>query len=142
MITQVVERTIDAYTGGSIYPEEWDWVNLLEKASQLFLPLDCLSAEELAKMHETEVRELILEKALAHYEQREKEVGTENMREIERLVTLRVVDQKWQDHLDAMDQLRQGIGLRAMDKGILWWNINMKLMRCSNDDCRNTGGSS
>ncbi len=113
MITQVVERTIDAYTGGSIYPEEWDWVNLLEKASQLFLPLDCLSAEELAKMHETEVRELILEKALAHYEQREKEVGTENMREIERLVTLRVVDQKWQDHLDAMDQLRQGIGLRA-----------------------------
>jgi preprotein translocase subunit SecA len=113
MIARVVERTINAFTGGSIYPEEWDLKNLLEQAQQIFLPRHNLSADELAKMHEEEVRELILEKAKAGYEEREKELGAENMRELERLVTLRVVDEKWMGHLDAMDQLRQGIGLRA-----------------------------
>ncbi|MDD4146243.1 MAG: preprotein translocase subunit SecA [Clostridia bacterium] len=113
MITKVVERTVDAFTGGSVYPEEWDLKNLLEQARQLFLPKHHLSPEELAKMHEEEVRELILEKAMSGYEEREKELGADNMRELERLVTLRVVDEKWMGHLDAMDELRQGIGLRA-----------------------------
>ncbi|HHY05791.1 MAG TPA: preprotein translocase subunit SecA [Clostridia bacterium] len=113
MVSCVVERTINAFTGGSIYPEEWDLKNMLKQARQIFLPQGDLSADELAKMHEEEVRDLFLEKALASYEAREKELGAEKMRELERLVTLRVVDEKWMGHLDAMDQLRQGIGLRA-----------------------------
>ncbi len=113
MIKRVVTRTIDAYTGGSIYPEEWDLKSLVEQAQRLFLPKFKLNPEELAKMSEEEVRDLLLEKAYAGYEEREKELGPENMRELERLVTLRVVDEKWMGHLDAMDQLRQGIGLRA-----------------------------
>ncbi len=55
----------------------------------------------------------MLEQAQNYYTQREAELGSEQMREIERVVMLRMVDSKWMDHLDAMDQLRQGIGLRA-----------------------------
>jgi len=113
MIDFVVERTISAYTGGSIYPEEWDLKSLLEQARRLFLPKHTMTTEELAKMSEQEVRDLILEKAFTGYEERAEELSPENMRELERLVTLRVVDEKWMGHLDAMDQLRQGIGLRA-----------------------------
>jgi len=113
MVNRVVENTINDFTGGSIYPEEWDLKSLLERAQQLFLPKPDLTPEELALKSEAEVRDLLLEKALAGYDGREEELKAENMRELERLVTLRVVDEKWMGHLDAMDQLRQGIGLRA-----------------------------
>ena len=62
-------------------------------------------------------REILIEDvqktALARYEEQEKLIGAERLREIERVILLRVVDQKWMDHIDAMDQLRYGIGLRA-----------------------------
>jgi preprotein translocase subunit SecA len=113
MIEKVVARTIDSYTGGSNYPEEWDLKGLLEKARFLFWPNHNLRPEDLAKLENQEARELLLEKALEFYAQREEEMGAEKLRELERLVTLRVVDEKWMGHLDAMDQLRTGIGLRA-----------------------------
>lgn len=113
MIEKVVARTIDTYAGGSKYPEEWDLKSLLEKARALFLPLHELTPEELAKLEDTEIRELFHEEALKGYEKREAELGEDNLRELERLVTLRIVDGKWMGHLDAMDQLRHGIGLRA-----------------------------
>jgi preprotein translocase subunit SecA len=113
MISKVVNRTVDRFAGGSNYPEEWDLKGLLEQAQRLFLPIQSLSAEELAQLEGNEARELLEEKAMEYYAVREKELGAENMRELERLVTLRVVDEKWMGHLDAMDQLRQGIGLRA-----------------------------
>jgi preprotein translocase subunit SecA len=55
----------------------------------------------------------LIDEALAHWQAREEELGLENMRDLERFILLRVVDSKWMDHLDAMDQLRTGIGLRA-----------------------------
>ena len=72
-----------------------------------------MTPEDLLKMSKEEVREALLQGALEYYERREKELGPEIMRQLERFITLKVVDQKWMDHLDAMDQLRQGIGLRA-----------------------------
>jgi len=113
MIKKVVEKTVDSFAGGSTYPEEWDLKGMLVQAELLFLANNSITAEELAKLEATEVRELLLEKALEYYETQEKEIGEENMRELERLATLRAVDDKWMGHLDAMDQLRQGIGLRA-----------------------------
>ena len=67
----------------------------------------------MANLDAQEVRDLLKEKALEAYEAREEQIGEETLREIERLVLLKVVDSKWMDHLDAMDQLRQGIHLRA-----------------------------
>jgi len=113
MIEKVVGRTVDRFAGESKYPEEWDLKGLLEQARRLFLPSQAVTPDKLIKLEGDEVRELLLQYALQGYEMRENEIGPENMRELERLVTLRVVDTKWMGHLDAMDQLRHGIGLRA-----------------------------
>ncbi|MDX9870893.1 MAG: preprotein translocase subunit SecA [Clostridia bacterium] len=113
MIEKTVARTINTFAGGSKYPEEWDNASLLEQAHKLFLPQLEITAEQLANMEADEVRELLLEEAMQQYRQKEAEMGTEHLRELERIVTLRVVDGKWMGHLDAMDQLRHGIGLRA-----------------------------
>jgi preprotein translocase subunit SecA len=72
-----------------------------------------LTVEELKSMNRATMRESLLELAYRRYEEREDSLGSEQMRELERLIMLRVVDSKWMDHLDAMDDLRQGVGLRA-----------------------------
>ncbi|GFN22744.1 preprotein translocase subunit SecA [Thermanaeromonas sp. C210] len=114
MITTVVDRTIERFAGDSKYPEEWDWEGFLEYAGRLFLPgVEPALADELRKMEKDEVYAFLRDKALELYRRREKELGKETLRELERLVLLKVVDAKWMDHLDAMDQLRHGIGLRA-----------------------------
>ena len=113
MIEKMVERTIDRFAGESPYPEEWDLVGLLKRAEKLFLPGHQIKREDLMKMEPQEIREFLKEEALRLYSKREEELGEENLRELERLVLLKIVDAKWMDHLDAMDQLRQGIYLRA-----------------------------
>lgn len=113
MIKTVIDRTIDMYAAYSKYPEEWDLQSLLDYAEQLFLPGHDLQPDDLKVMEKDEIREMFLQKALDYYAHREAELGADMMRELERVVMLKVVDQKWMDHLDAMDQLRQGIGLRA-----------------------------
>lgn len=113
MLDNVVRETVDMFSAQSPYPEEWDLKSLLDYAHNLFLPNHDLTPEELAKLEKEEIVELLLEKAHAYYKAREEEFGEELMREIERAVTLQVVDKKWMDHLDAMDMLREGIGLRA-----------------------------
>ncbi|MCR4419747.1 MAG: preprotein translocase subunit SecA [Clostridia bacterium] len=113
MIDTLVDSTVDRYAGESSYPEEWDLRGLLDYARQVFLPDHQLTPEKLAAMEKEEVRRFLKETAFRLYEEREKELGSENMRRLERLVLLHVVDQKWMDHLAAMDDLRQGIGLRA-----------------------------
>lgn len=113
MIEKVVARTIDNFSGESPYPEEWDLKGLLYAAELSFLPNHQLTTEQLANMEADEVREFLKEEALKAYEERERQLGEETLRELERLVLLKVVDAKWMDHLDAMDQLRQGIYLRA-----------------------------
>jgi len=115
MINTVVDATVDRFAGESKYPEEWELDSMLDFAEQLFLP-NCNKtalAEAICQMEKEEVYGFLREKAMEAYKQREEQLGLENLREIERLVLLRVVDTKWMDHLDAMDQLRHGIGLRA-----------------------------
>ncbi|WXJ86217.1 Protein translocase subunit SecA [Moorella humiferrea] len=115
MITTVVDRTVDRFAGESKYPEEWDLAGMVDYAEQLFLPNCDREAliQAIREMDREEVYGFLREEALKAYRRREEELGAENLRTIERLVLLRVVDIKWMDHLDAMDQLRHGIGLRA-----------------------------
>ncbi|MBC7341841.1 MAG: preprotein translocase subunit SecA [Clostridia bacterium] len=112
MLDAVVNRTFDAYASESRWPEEWDLKGLLD-AIELFLPGHRITADQLKTMEKEEIRSMLLDKAHEAYRAREAELGSETMRELERAILLRVVDQKWMDHLDAMDQLREGIGLRA-----------------------------
>lgn len=112
MIHEVVDRTVASFAGGSIHPEEWDLKGLLE-AAQLFLPNHELTEDDLKILGKDEIPRIFEERARDYYGQREELLTPETLRELERVVILKVVDSKWMDHLDAMDQLRQGIGLRA-----------------------------
>ncbi len=116
MVEDVVNRTVDRFAGGQRYVEEWDVQGLLDYAYTHFLPSRRLSKDQLdqGQMDPQEARELLLKLSLEDYETKEKLMGSEMMRDLERLVTLRIVDEKWMEHLDAMDQMRQGIGLRAI----------------------------
>ena len=116
MVEELVSLTVDRFAGGHRYVEEWDVDGLLDYAYKHFLPSRRLKKDELDKGQMTpgEVREKLLALAVEDYETKEKHVGADMMRNLERLVTLKVVDEKWMDHLDANDQMRQGIGLRAI----------------------------
>lgn len=112
MIEEVVSRAVATYCPDGVHQEEWDLDSLANYAAQVLLP-DGIEAQELAGKKRDELRELLVERTEQFYELREKELGPQTMRELERLILLRLVDEKWMDHLDAMDQLREGIGLRA-----------------------------
>ena len=113
MIRDVVERTVESYCPEGVHREEWDLAGLLQQAADLFLPGHALTPEDFSDTGRQHIKDDLTGRALAAYEAREAELGPEMMRELERVVLLRMVDEKWMDHLDAMDQLREGIGLRA-----------------------------
>ncbi|MGO0121939.1 preprotein translocase subunit SecA [Desulfothermobacter acidiphilus] len=112
MIEEVVSRAVTAYCPEGVHPEEWDLNGLVEYAAQVFLPSG-LDPKELEEKPREELLDFLTEQALQFYRRREEELGAETLREMERLLLLRLVDEKWMDHLDAMDRLRDGIGLRA-----------------------------
>jgi preprotein translocase subunit SecA len=113
MIRDIVETAVNDHTSDDRHKEEWDNKGLVRYFEDIFLPKGTLKIEELQEMS----REAIIEKTLAiaqkQYELKETEFEGEQMREVERVVLLRAVDLKWMDHIDAMDHLKQGIGLRA-----------------------------
>lgn len=114
MIKETIDRVVASFTPEEELPEDWnldglvDWVkaNILDEHT----PFD---ASELKGKESDEIAEIIWEKAKARYDEKEEAFGEEKMREFERVIVLRAVDTKWMDHIDAMDQLRQGIHLRA-----------------------------
>lgn len=113
MIEDSVSRSVDTYCPDGVHQEEWDLEGLLNHAEQIFLPNHQLQASELEETGRDGIKELLTNASLDAYDAREEELGPENMRELERVLMLRIVDEKWMDHLDTMDQLREGIGLRA-----------------------------
>ncbi len=113
MIKSVAERTVEAHTPKDLVPEEWDLQAIVDYANSTFLREDELKVEDISKMEQEEILEVINQKIEQAYEEREQEIGEEQMREFERVIVLRAVDSKWMDHIDAMDQLRQGIHLCA-----------------------------
>jgi preprotein translocase subunit SecA len=113
MLEKIVERGMELYANEKIYPEEWDYEGLIEYCDGYFSPAGELKKDELEKLSREELQERLLESAAASYNAREALFGADNMRELEKVVMLKVVDAKWMDHLDAMDMLREGIGLRA-----------------------------
>ncbi|MHB9093544.1 MAG: preprotein translocase subunit SecA [Eubacteriales bacterium] len=113
MIDTMIDNSMEIYCNQGVHPEDWDLKGLLEYAGELFLPHHQLKPEDLTDMGRGAVRDLLREKSEETYNTRERELGEETLRQIEKVILLRIVDEKWMDHLDAMDQLRQGIGLRA-----------------------------
>jgi len=113
MIDDVIDQVIDSFAGEFKYSDEWDLEGLVSYIDQNVLPDFNLKREDLVGMTKEEVKELVGEKTHALYEAREAELSSATMREIEKAIMLRIIDNKWMDHIDAMDQLRNGINLRA-----------------------------
>ena len=114
LVMDVVESAVAENANEDLHPEEWDWESLFSRVRELF-PTS-LKPDEFDQETVTyeELVEAFQNDALAVYEQREQQLGTEQVREIERLVLLNVIDNRWREHLYEMDYLQEGIGLRAM----------------------------
>ena len=113
MIEDVIESAVYRFSEGKEQTREWDLDGLLMFAGQTFLPHGGVRKEELSAMTEEEIRLRFRELAVAAYSAKEEEVGGEMMRFLERQVVLRAVDRNWMAHIDNMDELRQGVNLRA-----------------------------
>lgn len=113
MLGDVVDRLVDICIGDDTDSEEWDRHEINRIVLDV-IPMERLHKEDLKGITKSELKQLIKERAAKLYEEKEAEFPeAEQMRELERVVLLRVIDQKWMDHIDDMDQLRQGIGLQA-----------------------------
>ncbi|MBA2875788.1 preprotein translocase subunit SecA [Thermaerobacillus caldiproteolyticus] len=113
MIQSVIERVVNAHTPREELPEEWDLKGIIDYANANLLPEGDVTINDLRGKEPEEMIELIWEKVKARYDEKEQQIPSEQMREFERVIVLRAVDMKWMDHIDAMEQLRQGIHLRA-----------------------------
>ena len=112
MIEATAQIVVGRYSAASQYPEEWDLPALIQDMAA-YLPENTPSEEEIKQLAGTEVANFFYDRLLAYYDQRRETMGAEVLNALEHAVVLQVVDRNWMDHLDAMDQLRQGIGLRA-----------------------------
>lgn len=115
MMESLIDTAMETYLGSSSYQDEWDWDGLMNYLEKVCIPPGSVdrSAFNIHEITKPMLKEKLVEVARAAYTKQEEINGEEPMREAERVIILKVVDRKWMDHIDAMDQLRQGIGLRA-----------------------------
>ncbi|MDR1159546.1 MAG: preprotein translocase subunit SecA [Syntrophomonadaceae bacterium] len=113
MIDDVIEPLVDGFAGEEKYSDEWDLNGIIAYVEQNIIPNSDFKAENILGMTKIELKDLLKEKTHDFYEAREQELGGELIRELEKTIMLKVIDEKWMDHIDSMDQLRNGIGLRG-----------------------------
>ncbi len=113
MITDTVEHAVDMCFSDDVDQEEWD-LNEFNSVLLPTIPLKPLTLEKVKGVKKNQLKQELKEEAVKLYEEKESEFPeAEQLRELERVILLKVIDQKWMDHIDDMDQLRQGIGLQA-----------------------------
>lgn len=113
MIEEVISDAVNSHLSGEIQDIEAEVRTLLQYLEEICLPHGIVTVEELADLSNEQIKNKLTETIMNIYKGKEFEFGEEQLREIERVVLLRVVDQKWMDHIDNMDHLKQGMGLRA-----------------------------
>ena len=115
MIDDSIARSVARVAGEHKYLDTWQAEELVKRWEKIFLAPGELqyTREELDKLSPQDIQEQLEEKAHAFYEKKEADLGNDVMRELERVVLLKVVDSHWMDHIDAMHELRRGIGLQA-----------------------------
>ena len=113
MITDTVENTVDALIGDDQSKDEWDF-KVLNDSLRPIIPLELITPERITGSKKDELKHQLKQEAVKLYEAKEAEFpNPEMIRELERVFLLKTIDRKWMDHIDDMDQLRQGIGLQA-----------------------------
>lgn len=117
MLYELVDGIVDPVTMESKYPEEWDFEFINESLNQITTKYDGrlkYTEEEIQNLDAETLKDDIKAVFDELYKEKEAEIGIDQMREVERMILLRVVDNRWMDHIDAMEQLKNGIGLRAL----------------------------
>ena len=114
LITDVVEGAVLEHANPDLHSEEWDWEALFTRIREIYPTTVTPDAIDTTSTSAEELTELFLRDALDVYGKREQAMGAERLREIERLVLLSVIDNRWREHLYEMDYLQEGIGLRAV----------------------------
>ncbi|BFL48640.1 preprotein translocase subunit SecA [Lactonifactor longoviformis] len=113
MITDIVDSTVDMCISDDVENEEWD-LNELNSVLIPIIPVKPVTKEKVEGIKKNQLKQDLKEEAVKIYEEKEVEFPEpEQLRELERVILLKVIDRKWMDHIDDMDQLRQGIGLQA-----------------------------
>lgn len=113
MVDELINHAMNTYADEKLYPEEWDLAGLIKYCEKYFLVPGEITVEQIEDMSREEIQKLLVKTAHDTYESREKSIGSELMRELEKAVMLKVVDAKWMEHLDNMDVLKEGINLRS-----------------------------
>lgn len=113
MIEEVISDSVNSHLNGEVQDIEAEIKTLLQYLEEICLPHGVITVEELADLSNEQIKSKLTEIVMNIYKGKELEFGEEQLREIERVVLLRVVDQKWMAHIDNMDHLKQGMGLRA-----------------------------
>lgn len=113
MVDNLIINSMNQYADEKLYPEEWNYEGLLKHLEIYFLEPGMLTVEQMEEYGRAELQDHLIDIAHKEYEKRESLFGEANMRELEKAIMLKVVDSKWMEHLDAMDMLKEGIGLRA-----------------------------
>ena len=112
MITDITENCVDISINDDVDADEWDF-NELNTLLLPTVPLQPVTLERVKKAKKNSLKQQLKEEAVKLYESKETEFAAEAIRELERVILLKVIDRKWMDHIDDMEQLRQGIGLQA-----------------------------
>ena len=113
MVDILINHGLETYANPKLYPEEWDFDALIKYCEKYFLAPGEVKLDEIENMSREEIGRKLMDIAHETYEAREKSIGSSMMRELEKAVMLKVVDSKWMEHLDDMDMLKEGIGLRS-----------------------------
>lgn len=113
MIQEVISDAVNSHLSVDVQDIEAEIKTLLQYLEEICLPHGIVTVQELADLSNEQIKDKLTETVMNIYKGKELEFGEEQLREIERVVLLRVVDQKWMAHIDNMDHLKQGMGLRA-----------------------------
>ena len=139
MVEELVNGIVAPITMETRFSEDWDMDEIFygcEQITPAFKGRLSYTGEELRDLDEDKLREDIMNVFEEIYREKEEEVGIEHMREVERMIMLRVVDNRWMDHIDAMEQLKNGIGLRGygqQDPAVAL--VQKRLRHVRGDDC-------
>lgn len=129
MIKRTIDRAVDAHARSN-RKDAIDAIVTFARTS--LVPEESISAKELRGLKDDQIKEKLYQRALAIYDQQLSKLrDQEAIIEFQKVLILMIVDNKWTEHIDALDQLRNAVGLRGMLKITLWWNTKQKVSRCS-----------
>ena len=113
MLEKTIETKVLAHTDESLMAEKWDLEGLLDELRRTFFVDLTLSPEVISGLNQEKLQQIVLKAVKAAYQRKEEDLGEEMMRQLERFAALRIIDERWKEHLYEMDLIKEGIGLRA-----------------------------